>query len=501
MISNANPRETTMNAIEQIVEDAAQFLSGNTTYTEYKDQWQFLFESYVGGKAYKNAGHLTRYVNESPGEYTARLESTPLQNHCNSVISVYNGFLFRQAPNRQYGSIENLPELEDFLNDADMDGRSFNSFMKDVSTYSSIFGHAWIVVAKPDIGATTRGEEMEAGVRPYVSMLSPLTVLDWSWKRQPNGRYVLDYFKYIEEVNGDVVTCKEWSPDFIRTVVIDRDNDVVTEQFVEPNGLGKIPAVLAYSQRSIMRGIGISDIADIASAQKYIYNALSEIEQSIRLDSHPSLVVTPNTNVGVGAGALIHMDESMDPGLKPYVLDFQGASVEKILAAINQTVESIDKMANTGAVRATVSRTMSGVAMETEFQLLNARLSEKGDSLELAEEQVWKLWAEYMGYAWDGVVEYPDSFNLKDKGNDLELYLKASTAPHQTETYKKQLQKQIAQTVIMDELELSEIYNEIDEPMEQFVPHIMQNPTTGETRIANTEQEHLDLASRGYIHP
>jgi hypothetical protein len=490
-----------MNAIEQIVEDAAQFLSGNTTYTEYKDQWQFLFESYVGGKAYKNAGHLTRYVNESPGEYSARLESTPLQNHCNSVISVYNGFLFRQNPSRQYGSIENLPELEDFLYDADMDGRSFNSFMKDVSTYASIFGHTWIVVAKPYIGAQTRGEEMEAGVRPYVSMLSPLTVLDWSWKRQPNGRYTLDYFKYIEEVNGDVVTCKEWSPDFIRTIVIDRDNDVVTEQFVEPNGLGKIPAVLAYSQRSIMRGIGISDIGDIASAQKYIYNALSEIEQSIRLDSHPSLVVTPETNVGVGAGALIHMSESMDPGLKPYVLDFQGASVDKILAAINQTVESIDKMANTGAVRATVSRTMSGVAMETEFQLLNARLSEKGDALELAEEQVWKLWAEYMGYRWDGVVEYPDSFNLKDKGNDLELYLKASTAPNQTETYKKQLQKQIAQTVIMDESELSEIYNEIDEPMEQFEPHIMQNPNTGETRIANTEQEHLELASRGWFHP
>jgi hypothetical protein len=106
-----------------------------------------------------------------------------------------------------------------------------------------------------------------------------------------------------------------------------------------------------------------------------------------------------------------------------------------------------------------------------------------------------------MGYRWDGVVEYPDSFNLKDKGNDLELYLKASTAPNQTETYKKQLQKQIAQTVIMDESELSEIYNEIDEPMEQFEPHIMQNPNTGETRIANTEQEHLELASRGWFHP
>ena len=491
-----------MNAIEQIVDDASQFLTGNSTYNEYKDQWQFLFESYVGGQAYKDAGHLTRYVNESPGEYGARLESTPLQNHCNSTISVYNSFLFRNNPTRTFGSIESLPELEDFLYDADMDGRSFNAFMKDVSTHASIFGHCWVIVAKPYVGAQTRGEEMEQGVRPYVNMLSPLVVLDWSWKRMLNGRYVLDYFKYVEDVNGSVTTCKEWSPDFIRTVVIDDEKDAVIETFVEPNGLGKIPAVIAYNQRSVMRGIGISDISDVASTQKYIYNALSEIEQSIRLDSHPSLVKTPETNAGVGAGAIIHMPENMDPGLKPYVLDFAGASVDKILATIEQSVESIDKMANTGAVRATVSRTMSGVAMETEFQLLNARLAEKGDGLELAEEQIWKLWAEYMGYRWDGVVEYPDSFNLKDARNDLELYLKASTAPNQTDTFKRELQKQIAKAVIDDEMKMDAIMNEIDSDDDNgFEMHVMQNPETGATRIAMSEEEHLELASRGWIHP
>lgn len=486
-----------MDAIQQIIDDAGNFLAGNTTYSHYKDQWQFVFESYVGGEEYKSASHLTRYVNESPQEYHARIESTPLQNHCNSVISVYNSFLFRQKPTRTYGSIELLPELQDFLNDADLDGRSFNAFMKDVSTYASIFGHTWVICSKPNIGAATRGDEQQAGVRPYVSMLSPLVVLDWSWSREINGRYTLDYFKYIEDVNGEIITCKEWTPDNIFTTIIDQGENVMRGRTAEPNQLGKIPCVIAYNQRSIMRGIGISDIADIASGQKYIYNALSEIEQSIRLDSHPSLVKTPETNAGVGAGAIIHMPESMDPGLKPYVLDFQGASVDKIIAAINQTVESIDKMANTGAVRATTARTLSGVAMETEFQLLNARLSEKGDNLELAEEQIWKLWAEYMGYTWDGVVEYPDSFNLRDARNDLELYIKAGEANVGSDTFKRELQRQIAKAVIEDEMAMDTIYEEIYSV--QFVPHVMISPE-GEVRIAQTEAEHLALAAQGWTH-
>lgn len=486
-----------MDAVETIINDAGEFLSGNTIYSQYRDQWEYLFQSYIGGDEYRNAHHLTRYVNESAGEYSARLEATPLQNHCDSVISVYNGFLFRNPPSRTYGSIENLPELEDFMYDADMDGRSFNAFMKDVATYASIFGHCWVVVAKPNIGAQTRGEEMDAGVRPYVNMLSPLVVLDWSWQRSINGRYTLDYFKYVEDVNGEITTIKEWTPEVIRTIIIDDDKQVVKEQYVEPNGLGKIPAVVAYNKRSIIRGIGISDIADIADAQKFIYNATSEIDQSIRLNTHPSLCATPETNIGVGAGAIIHMPDNLDPGLKPYVLDFQGASVDKILDAINQTVESIDKMANTGAVRATASRTMSGVAMETEFQLLNARLSEKGDALELAEEQIWKLWAEYMGYRWDGTVEYPDSFNLRDASNDLDLYLKAAQAPMNSKTFKHELQKQIAKTVIDDEMVLDTIYQQIE--MEQFEPHVMYGPQ-GEVRIATTMEEHLALMAQGWTH-
>jgi hypothetical protein len=408
-----------MNIIQTLSDELKRLLQGNLLYETYFPQWQYLLESYVGGQEYKDAQHLTRYQLETDKEYQARIKTTPLENHCQSVISVYNSFLFREEINRDFAGLELMPELEDFLNDADFDGRSLDAFMKDVATWSSVFGHCWIIVSKPNVGAVTVADEQALGVRPYVSLLTPMVVLDWQYTRQPSGRITLSYLRYLEETTGELQTVKTWTLDTITTSVIDTNKKVIKDQLEEVNGLGMIPAVCAYNGRSIMRGFGISDIADIADAQKFIYNATSEVEQSIRMDSHPSLVATPETKIGTGAGALIHMPENLDPGLKPYLLEFGGASVDKIYMAIKHSIDSIDKMANTGAVRATESRTMSGVAMETEFQLLNARLSEKADNLELAEEQMWRIWSAYMGTTWQGSVDYPGSFNIRDTGQEI----------------------------------------------------------------------------------
>jgi len=409
-----------MDAIQTIRNDIAAALSGNDIYNSYQEIWRYLLESYVGGDEYRKAAHLTRYQLETDAEYQARLRATPLENHCSSVVSVYNSFLFREAPDREFMTIAAVPELDPFMWNCDMDGRNFNQFMKDVSTWASVFGHCWVIMVKPSIGAVTRADEIAQGVRPYVNLLTPLVVTDWRYARSSNGSYQLDYFKYIEDVNGDVRTIKEWWPDRIRTFTVNSSSDEILLDITEPNGLGKIPAVCAYNGRSTVRGIGVSDIADIADAQRFIYNATSEVEQSIRMNTHPSLVKTPETEAGIGAGSLIHMPDNLDPGLKPYLLEFSGSSVDAIYQSIQHTIDAIDKMANTGAVRATQSRTLSGVAMETEFQLLNARLSEKGDLLEIAEEAIWNLFCEYMGYTWEGYIDYPNSFNLRDHTQEIQ---------------------------------------------------------------------------------
>jgi hypothetical protein len=71
---------------------------------------------------------------------------------------------------------------------------------------------------------------------------------------------------------------------------------------------------------------------------------------------------------------------------------------------------------------------MSGVAMETEFQLLNARLSEKADNLELAEEQMWSIFANYQGQVWDGSIDYPGSFSIRDVAKEFDQLQTARSA-------------------------------------------------------------------------
>jgi len=486
-----------MDAIHEIESQIAQYAGGNSMYNEYHKYWQFLLESYVGGEEYENAGHLVKYQLETDPEYRARLRNTPLQNHCNSIIGVYTSFIFKQPPTRDLGSLTNSPQLDDILKDADLDGRSFNQFMKDVSVYSSVFGHSWVMVTKPDTGAATLADEYAIGVRPYLSLITPLMVLDWGYGRDVTGRYQLDYFKYIEEINGSTKVIKEWSPDMIRTVIVDEEN-VKLSITEEVNGLGRIPAVCCYNKRGIIRGIGISDIGDIADQQKYIYNLLSEIEQTVRLDSHPTLAKTENTIASAGAGSIIQMPDDLDPGLKPFILQSSGANIAQIIATINSCVDSIDKMANTGAIRATESRTMSGVAMQTEFMMLASKLSEKADALELAEEQIWRLICSYSGLPYDCVIDYPHQYNIRDESTDLDFLLKARVSGVNNPTFQNEINRQLVELVVDDPVLLQKISTEMSE--ETFEIHEMTNPQTGETITVTSQAQHLELTARGFVH-
>ena len=97
-------------------------VGGNTVYQQYVEQWRYLLVSYMGGDDYREGGFLQRYQMETSNEYGARLQSTPLDNHCGSVVRTYNSFLFRTPPQRTFNELAGSSEVEDFLKDADMDG-------------------------------------------------------------------------------------------------------------------------------------------------------------------------------------------------------------------------------------------------------------------------------------------------------------------------------------------------------------------------------------------
>jgi hypothetical protein len=449
------------------------------THKQYKlndKKWDFFIKSYYGGFDYKMGGYLTKYVLERDDEYEDRLANTAIDNHCRNIVQVYSSFLFRIPPTREFGSLVNDQALDSFLRDADLDGRSFDSIMKEAQVYSSVYGHCWMLLDKPPVEAKTRAEELGMEIRPYLSIFTPENIYDWKFDRMMNGRYELSYLKIRESYDDEFAYFKIWTREAIKTYKLPIDDDKGTLVEEMPNPLGKIPAVILYNQRSPERGVGISDLSDVAEMQKAIYNELSEIEQLIRISNHPSLVKTPSVQASAGAGSVVQIPEDLNPALKPYQLQPSGANLEAIMKSINTKIESIDRMTHMGSVRATATGVQSGVALETEFQLLNARLSEKGDLLELAEEQLWKFWAMWQDREFDGEIKYPDSFNLRDWTSDLQYLMTAKASGIRSSTFQQEIDKQIASQVIDDDEVINTIHQEIE-----------QNATVGDFGLTEPE--------------
>jgi len=376
--------------------------------------------------------------------------------------------------------------LESFLKDADLEGNNLNSVIKQAQNYASIYGHCFMILDKPNVNTETQAQELEQNIRPYLSIVTPENVLDWNFDRKLNGKYELDYLKVREEVDKDGGTyMRVWYPDRIDTVYMP---DKAEPSLIDtvPNMIGKIPAVILYNSKSHKRGIGQSDLTDIADLQKSIYNEYSEMEQLIRLTNHPSLVKTPSVNASAGAGAVIEMPDELEPNLKPYLLQPSGQNLQAIMESINNKVDSINRIAHTGAVRTQKTGITSGVALQTEFELLNARLSEKADNLQIAEEQLFKLYAIFQNVTFDGEINYPDSFNIRDYASDLVYFQQAKSLNIGSSTFSKEVDKEIARAVIDDDSKLNEIFEEIDQATE--VGQFTQDEPAQEDQEVEQEQ-------------
>ena len=148
---------------------------------------------------------------------------------------------------------------------------------------------------------------------------------------------------------------------------------------------------------------------------------------------------------------------------------------------IQMKVDSINRITHMGSVRATEKTINSGIALQTEFQLLNSRLSEKADLLENTEEQIWSLFALWQNKVFEGNIDYPYTFDLRDYASDLQFLQMAKASGVKSETFTKEIDKQIAKAVVDDDEAINSINNEIDS----------SSSTIGQfnTNIPETEEE------------
>jgi hypothetical protein len=203
----------------------------------------------------------------------------------------------------------------------------------------------------------------------------------------------------------------------------------------------------------------------------------SEAEALIRITNHPTLVKTRETEAAAGAGAIVTMPAELDGALKPYLLQPSGQNLEAILKTIDEEVKAIDRMAHLGSIRAIETRQMSGVAMQSEFILLDSKLCEKAKNLQLAEEQMFRDWGLWQGTPFDGKIKYPMAFHIRDKNLDMDILKKAAEAQRDSATatpnVKTIIDQKLMELLAKDEDEMEEMQNQM---ADQGLEH---DPVTG----------------------
>ena len=190
------------------------------------------------------------------------------------------------------------------------------------------------------------------------------------------------------------------------------------------------------------------------------------------------------------------MPSNLPGDLKPFLLQPSASTVDSILAAINYHVSAIDNLTNLTSVRG--AKTLSGLAMETEQQTLNAKLNNMAAGLERIEVKIWKLF-----FAWNQVempedfeVSYMKEFSIRDRDREIDRIIKAmaivSNPLYQIEAQKELVSLTLDNSEMIEVIQQSimssqdpdgpargamtpgETHASAGEEPEQYVPHVEQ---------------------------
>jgi hypothetical protein len=447
-------------------------------YERNVSEWRFLMASYEGAKELVRLGFLVRNERESLKNWRRRLQEAYGFSYSKSIVDLFNFYLFKKPVKRSLGILADDEAWQNFMRDCNLYGDHFDWFLHNQGRYASIQGHMGILIDKASVTFDTRAEELEAGIYPYVASYFPTAILDWSFARDDFNRPFLSYLKLLDD-DGQYRLWWQDRWEVWREPILDDGTKAVGEIEAVPvaqgqNPLGEIPFVWLYNERSKTVPIGVSDIHDVARIDVSILRNLSQGEEVINYGAFPMMrkplleATTSQTVDETGVTAVLEFDPE-HPESKPDWLDSQVKEpVDAILMWIARKVEEIYRSTNVGGMAATQVSTVakSGVALRTEFQLLNSKLVSKATNLEKAERQIinfWLRWQEQEDLEKDTNIERPRTYEIDNLAADLENALTSSTIV-KSKKFIQTLQKMVARLMLpgLEENQWAEIDEEIE---------------------------------------
>ena len=484
-------------------------------YNKYYDEWKFLNASYEGVRALIAWGVFAQHERESPKNAVRRKNEAYGFTYSRSIVDLLNSYLFKKDyPRTIPESLGKDEQWEDFQEDCNHDGEEFDEFFIDQSRQASIQGLIGILVDKPRISTENKQEQLDQQIYPYLAAYKPTHILDWEYEVDLNGQKHLVYLKLLDDDDYyRIWTPEKWEIwEIVEAGSLD-SSQVSTERGGKKkvgrvankvaegeHGLGEIPFVWLYNQRSVIdKDVGLSDIADVSRIDVSIMRNLSQIEEIVNYSAFP-MMRKPKKEIGgqsstadqkdeVGESAILEFDPD-HPESKPDWLKSEAEGpIKAVLEVIAKKVSEIYRATNVGGMAATEIQTQakSGVALKSEFQLLNSKLVRKGKNVVKAKRTVtryWLMWQdEWEKYKEELRFDYVKTFEVEDLMTDLENMLTSKVIVRDSPKYTAEIQKMAVRMMIpsAEDKLLAEIDTEIDEGPEEidFPPFDEEDETGG----------------------
>lgn len=445
-------------------------------YEMFRAEWLFYIRSYLGGKFYRDGDYLLKHPLESDDNYQRRKATAYYYNYCAPVIDIYGSYLYKKPPVRSYADLssESTPPrqpvtlFDSFWWDVDFEGMSFDMFIRDAERLASIYGRVSIIVDKPALSVDTQAQAQAFDVRPYLTLITPENLLDWTFIRLPNGRPVLDKVKVLEVNTKEKKQYRIWTREGWELYEVERGKQPILLG-VGLHGLGEVPMVNLYNRRSGIRMIGVSDLKDISDINKNIYYLCSDAKEIIENTAFPMLAM-PYSKAGtgekeIGPKNILEFDPEVPNG-NPFWLEAPHNSLAEVRQWVMQDADEIARIALMGGLRnvETSTQPWSGVSIESQAQQLFAALVEKADNAEQAELEILRLWCKWEEREFTGSVVYPKDFAVRDLTIALQNAITARSAGVMSTTFEKERQKVVATATLpyLDEVVREKINEEIE---------------------------------------
>lgn len=499
-------------------EDLAKILeSKHPIYEQYCQQWCDWFNWYAGQNIDK---YIQKHQRESGPNFRRRLQRAYYYNYTGAIVELIAAFVYSKGIVRSFfREDEQLAQQEhieknEFWTDCDLKKTSINEFMQKIFTFTKIWGFVDVVTDMPRTPYEILNEQdrLDANIRPYLYYILPMNAINW--EMDDKGEYI--WFRWRERVDrqlnpfsmrSSVVLWEYWTWTrdawYRHLVYTDRGKKPVARLIdAGEHSLGQVPVTRFYGKRDMLEQyIGQSFVEPIGKINVDIANSVSLLTEEIRSKVFNILVMEdPNagmegdangadigaTGVEIGNNnALLWAGQH-----QPYYLAPASDPGRFIMEWIEKSTEEIYKLAtlwtDTG-----IRESRSGVSYSYEFNRTNAMLADSAQLMEEGEIAVHKLYCKWLGEEWQGLIDYPDSYDVEILEQEIQTTTSAKNAVR-SPTFSREMEKRIVRKSLDNSTTdvLEKVMSEIDSLPERQVQQMqLEHDMAQEAAQAQAERD------------